>query len=626
MSSSYTTNKLIEKPANGDYPNTWSTPVNNDWDIIDASLGGTTSINAGGYSGTATLTSTQYRPPNIVITGSPAGAVVLSLPSGVGGVWSVYNNTGGSYSVTFASAGGGTSVVLQQGYRTQVVCDGTNVSLANNVIGTVPIVNGGTGATTASTAINNLLPSQSGNAGYYLTTNGSTASWAAVSGGGGGGSGTVTSISTTGSVNGITLTGGPITTTGTITLGGTLTGVSLTSQVAGVLPVASGGTNLTSFTSGGVMYASSSSALTTGSGLIFDGYNLGIGGAPSAWLGSNNNGRVLQTGGAAFSGRTDNSDAYLSSNAYRDSSNWRYITANPASMYQLSQNTHLWYVAPTTAAPANTLSWTQAMYLDGNGNLVLNNGAALQWKNSSGTAVSMLTLDGSTPNNFLYGYNPSGSFVGAHAWYSGTTQSMFLTSGGTLTLGNSLSLQGGSSGFGIASGNNYQPIAFYIGTFGSTAAEKARIDTSGNLLVGYTSSNGSYLLQVNSQIFATSSTIATSDARYKENVETLSGALDVVNALRPVSFDWKEHPVHNFDRSTKTVGFLAQEVQQVLADKPYLNSVIKTNETKLPDESTEQFLGIAEGNLIAILTAAIKEQQSVIESLNARVAALEAKS
>jgi hypothetical protein len=47
--------------------------------------------------------------------------------------------------------------------------------------------------------------------------------------------------------------------------------------VTGTLPTANGGTNLTSFTSGGVVYASSSSALATGSALVFDGTNLGIG-------------------------------------------------------------------------------------------------------------------------------------------------------------------------------------------------------------------------------------------------------------------------------------------------------------------------------------------------------------
>jgi hypothetical protein len=55
-----------------------------------------------------------------------------------------------------------------------------------------------------------------------------------------------------------------------------LTGLPLTTGVTGTLPTANGGTNLTSFTSGGVVYASSSSALATGSALTFDGSNLGI--------------------------------------------------------------------------------------------------------------------------------------------------------------------------------------------------------------------------------------------------------------------------------------------------------------------------------------------------------------
>ncbi len=173
--------------------------------------------------------------------------------------------------------------------------------------------------------------------------------------------------------------------------------------------------------------------------------------------------------------------------------------------------------------------------------------------------------------------------------------------------------------------------AWYIapsGTAGNVISftQAMTLDNSGNLLIGYTSSNGSYKLQVNSQIFATSSTIATSDARYKENVEELSGALDIVKSLRPVSFDWKVHPVHNFDTKTKTVGFLAQDVQQTLAGKPYLNSIIKTNECviepEVKDENgtvtkeavTEEFLGIAEGNMISILTAAIKELKAEFDA------------
>jgi hypothetical protein len=62
------------------------------------------------------------------------------------------------------------------------------------------------------------------------------------------------------------------------------TGLPLTTGVTGTLPTANGGTNLTSFTSGGVVYASSSSALATGSGLQFNGTNLGVGVTPTSRL------------------------------------------------------------------------------------------------------------------------------------------------------------------------------------------------------------------------------------------------------------------------------------------------------------------------------------------------------
>jgi len=77
--------------------------------------------------------------------------------------------------------------------------------------GTLVIANGGTGATSAAAARANL------------------------------GAGTVTSVGGTGTVNGITLTG-TVTTAGSLTLGGTLSGVSLTTQVSGILPIANGGT------------------------------------------------------------------------------------------------------------------------------------------------------------------------------------------------------------------------------------------------------------------------------------------------------------------------------------------------------------------------------------------------
>lgn len=135
----------------------------------------------------------------------------------------------------------------------------------------------------------------------------------------------------------------------------------------------------------------------------------------------------------------------------------------------------------------------------------------------------------------------------------------------------------------------------------------------GYLLVGYSSSNGAYRLQVNSQIFATSSSIATSDGRYKENVNTITSGLDIVDSLRPVSFTWKDHPVHNFVAG-KTVGFIAQEVQESLSEYDWVDNIIKSNYN---EETEEEFLGIAESNIIPLLVAAVKELKARVETLEA---------
>ena len=147
----------------------------------------------------------------------------------------------------------------------------TNKTIAfssNTFSGTLPITNGGTGQATASAAFNALSPVTTagdliigdgansstrlaiGANGYLLTSNGTTASWAAAPAAG------VTSFSA--GTTGFTPSTG---TTGAVTL-------------AGTLATTNGGTGLTSFTANGITYASSTSALATGSALTFDGTNL----------------------------------------------------------------------------------------------------------------------------------------------------------------------------------------------------------------------------------------------------------------------------------------------------------------------------------------------------------------
>jgi hypothetical protein len=79
------------------------------------------------------------------------------------------------------------------------------------LVGTIPIVNGGTGQTTANLAFNALAPSQTGNTGKYLTTDGTDTSWSVNP------LGTVTSVAASGGT-GISVSGSPITTSGTLTI------------------------------------------------------------------------------------------------------------------------------------------------------------------------------------------------------------------------------------------------------------------------------------------------------------------------------------------------------------------------------------------------------------------------
>lgn len=91
---------------------------------------------------------------------------------------------------------------------------GSGLNLATQVTGTLAITHGGSGQVTANAALNAFLPSQGGNSGKFLKTDGSNTSWSS--------SGFVSSVDVSGGGTGLTFTGGPITSSGTITMSGTL--------------------------------------------------------------------------------------------------------------------------------------------------------------------------------------------------------------------------------------------------------------------------------------------------------------------------------------------------------------------------------------------------------------------
>lgn len=95
---------------------------------------------------------------------------LAKLPIGTSG--QILAVSGGSLAWV-SGGGGGTSV----NGISPIVVTAAGPAAVDVSLDTVPLTSGGTGATTQAGAANAVLPSQSGNNGYILTTNGSNVSW-----------------------------------------------------------------------------------------------------------------------------------------------------------------------------------------------------------------------------------------------------------------------------------------------------------------------------------------------------------------------------------------------------------------------------------------------------------------
>lgn len=119
--------------------------------------------------------------------------------------------------VPVSSGDGTVTSVAVSGGTTGLTASGGPITVAGTITlgGTLLLTNGGTGATTQSGAQANLLPAQATHANQFLKTNGAgVLSWGAV--------GTVTYIDVSGGTTGLTFSGSPVTSSGTVTMGGTL--------------------------------------------------------------------------------------------------------------------------------------------------------------------------------------------------------------------------------------------------------------------------------------------------------------------------------------------------------------------------------------------------------------------
>lgn len=142
--------------------------------------------------------------------------------------------------------------------------------------------------------------------------------------------------------------------------------------------------------------------------------------------------------------------------------------------------------------------------------------------------------------------------------------------------------------FGTNGGNSS------ISAFNINAGDAASVIFNGD--IGIKQPSPSYTLDVTGTIRATGDVIAYSDARVKDNVETIENALEKVNALRGVSYTRKDT-----DDKSRKLGVIAQELLPIIPE-----AVSKDQHGNY---------SVSYGNMVGLLIEAIKEQQKQIDEL-----------
>jgi hypothetical protein len=238
-----------------------------------------------------------------------------------------------------------------------------------------------------------------------------------------------------------------------------------------------------------------------------------------------------------------------------------------------------------------------------------------------GTDDSTGATSGAAYGRFVYG-------TGAYPmiFFTNSAERMRIDSSGSLLVGITVTdpISARVNGFVVGAGGNIGSIDLRHNPNTSDWAINA---TSGSVC-NYYSDNGSVpvyagTISVNGNTTAYGSV---SDYRLKENIAPMVGALDVVQALKPVTFDFK-------NSGQKSQGFIAHELQAVVPD------CVIGEKDAVDAEGKPVYQGIDTSFLVATLTAAIQEQQTqltdmsltlananaMIEELKNKVTALEAK-
>ena len=142
--------------------------------------------------------------------------------------------------------------------------------------------------------------------------------------------------------------------------------------------------------------------------------------------------------------------------------------------------------------------------------------------------------------------------------------------------------------------SNYNHMSFTLRSPGGSDFVSLWLENSGNVGIGTTAP--AYALEVVGTIRASSDVIAFSDARVKDNVQTITDALTKVTSLRGVTYTRND-----MDDKSEKIGVIAQEVL------PILPQVVQ--------KDTNGNYSVAYGNIVGVLIEAIKELKAEIDIL-----------
>lgn len=158
----------------------------------------------------------------------------------------------------------------------------------------------------------------------------------------------------------------------------------------------------------------------------------------------------------------------------------------------------------------------------------------------------------------------------------------------------------GTGQWAIVTNPSPSGYAFY---FEYNGTERMRINTNGNISIGYAGDAG-YKLYVSGTIYATGNITANSDLTLKKNLKLIDNPIDKLMQLNGYAYQWKANDEHQY-------GVIAQEVEKIL---PYAVST-----------GNDGVKGVSYNQLTPLLIEGFKSHESEITILKARVKYLESK-